>query len=116
MLNVKVIMNSFMEEVLSFKCSSLHDQNLEMHVLNRGDHPVTVPGYFRLENENASLECRHLYPPWEQTIKPGEGAAFYCSLDPLVWGQYRYLTIVDSEGNSYKFSIKEITEYQMYPA
>ncbi|MFO8101692.1 MAG: hypothetical protein R6U37_05970 [Dehalococcoidia bacterium] len=114
MLNVKIIMNSYMEEVLSFKCSSLHNQNLEMHVLNNGNRPVTVPGYFKLENEDDILECRHLFPPREQTIQPGDGAAFYCSLDPQVWEQYRYLTVFDQEGNPYRFPIKDITVYQSH--
>jgi len=114
MLSVKIIMNSCMEEVLSFKCSNLHDQNLEMHVLNKGDRPVAVHGHIVLENEEDILECNHLFPPWEQTVRPGQGAAFYCSMDPLVWEQYETLTIVDKEGNPYRFSIKEITEYPSY--
>ena len=35
MIDIKVIMNSSVEEVLSFKCCNLHDQNLEIHLKNR---------------------------------------------------------------------------------
>jgi hypothetical protein len=111
MLKVKIIMNSVMEEVLAFKCCSIPNQNLEMHVRNTGDRPVIVPGRFNLENEKGILECNHLFPPWEQTIQPGTGVAFYCSMDQSKWERYQTLTIFDAEGNSYSFSIKEITDY-----
>ncbi len=111
MLKVKIIMNSVMEEVLSFRCCGLHNQNLEMHVDNNGDEPVTVPGRFDLINSNATLECGHLFPPWGQTIQPGSGVAFYCSMDESEWKQYESLMIYDMEGSSYSFVIKEITDY-----
>ncbi|MCP4613923.1 MAG: hypothetical protein GY845_34990 [Planctomycetes bacterium] len=101
-----------MEEILAFKCCNLPDQNLEIHVNNIGENPVTVPGRFNLENENDILECSHLFPPWGQTIQPGTGAAFYCAMDESEWEQYQTLTIFDSEGCAYRFSTKEITEYQ----
>jgi len=109
MLDVKVIMNSCMEEVLGFKCCGLPDQNLEMHIRNAGDNPVTVCGTFNLENETETLTCGHLFPPWEQTLQPGAATAFYCSMDESVWNRYQILTISDKEGNAYRFSIKEIT-------
>jgi hypothetical protein len=112
MLEVKIIMNSVMEEILAFKCCNLPDQNLEMHVNNIGENRVTVPGRFNLENENGILECSHLFPPWGQTIQPGSGVAFYCSMDESEWEQYSKLTVFDEDGNTYSFSIKEITEYQ----
>ena len=111
MLKVKVIMNSVIEEVLSFKCCGLHNQNLEMHVDNFGDRPVTVPGRFNLENDDGILECGHLFPPWGQTIHHGTGVAFYCSMDESEWEKYEVLTIFDAEGNTYRFFIKEITGY-----
>lgn len=113
MLEVKIIMNSVMEEILAFKCCNLPDQNLEMHVNNNGDHPVIVPSRFTLENETDTLECSHLFPPWGQTIQPGTGAAFYCSMDESEWEQYSKLTIFDEDGNTYKFSTKEITQCQI---
>jgi len=101
-----------MEEILAFKCCNLPNQNLEMHVNNLGDQPITVPGRFDLENEKGTLECSHLFPPWGQTIQPGTGVAFYCSMDESEWEQYQTLTIFDDEGGIYSFSTKEITEYQ----
>ncbi len=114
MLKVKIIMNSVMEEILAFRCCNIPNQNLEMHVDNTGDQPVTVPGRFTLENENGILECSHLFPPWGQTIEPGTGAAFYCSMDESEWERYQTLTIFDGEGNTYRFSTKEVTGY-LYP-
>ncbi len=113
MLKVKIIMNSVMEEILSFKCCNLHNQNLEMHVDNLGDHPITVPSQFNLEDENNALECVELFPPWGQTIQPGAGAAFYCSMDESEWERYITLTIFDQEGCSYSFAIKDIIDYNL---
>jgi hypothetical protein len=110
MLDVKIIMNSAMEEVLGFKCCGLPDQNLEMHIRNIGDHPVTVSGSFDLENEKETLTCSHLFPPWEQTIPPKEAVAFYCSMDESVWNRYQTLTVSDKEGNVYRFSTNKITD------
>jgi len=109
MLDVKVIMNSCMEEVLGFKCCGLPDQNLEMHIRNLGEQPVTVSGRFILENETETLTCNHLFPPWEQTINPGQATAFYCSMDESVWNRYQTLTISDKEGNMYRFSREKVT-------
>ena len=113
MLDVKIILNSHMEEVLAFKCCGLPDQNLEMHVYNIGDHPVTVSGIFTLENEKESLTCNHLFPPWEQEIQPGDAVAFYCSMDERDWNKYSTLAISDKEGNVYRFSTKQITDYSL---
>ncbi len=113
MLEVKIIMNSVMEEILAFKCCSIPNQNLEMHVNNVGDHPVTVPGRFILENDKDSMDCSHLFPPWDQKILPGDGVAFYCSMDESVWDQYSTLTIFDKESNAYRFSMEEITSYSL---
>ena len=111
MLKVKVIMNSVMEEILSFRCCNIPNQNLEMHVDNIGDLPLTVPGRFNLGNEKGTLECSHLFPPWGQTIQPGTGVAFYCSMDESEWEQYETLTVFDNEEKSYRFLVKDITEY-----
>ena len=111
MLEVKIIMNSVMEEILAFRCCNIPNQNLEMHVNNVGDRPVTVPGRFVLENEKSSLDCSHLFPPWDQTIQPGEGVAFYCCMDESEWKRYKTLTVFDKNGNAYKFHTNDITEY-----
>ena len=111
MLKVKIFMNSAIEEVLSFRCCSLHNQNLEMHVDNSGDETLTVPGRFDLMNESNTLECRHLFPPWEQKIAPGSGVAFYCTMDESEWAKYDQLRIYDADGLSYSFNIDEITTY-----
>lgn len=110
MLDVRIIMNSVMEEILAFKCCNIPNQNFEMHVDNRGDHPVTVPGKLLLENETGAADWYYLFPPWTQTIQPGEGAAFYCTMDERMWRRYRALTIFDGEGNAYRFDAQQVTE------
>lgn len=111
MLDVKIIINSNIEEVLGFKCCGLPDQNLEMHIRNIGDHPVKVSGNFVLENEKETLTCSHLFPPWDQTIVPGCATAFYCSMDELVWNRFSTLIFSDKQGNAYRFSTINITDY-----
>ena len=52
MLEIRLIMNSAVEDILSFKtCCGLKmfDQNLEIHLINRGPSPVVVPSCFDLE-------------------------------------------------------------------
>ncbi len=111
MLTIKVIMNSCMEEVLAFKCCNIPNQNLEMHVRNVGDRPVTVLSRFSLENDRAVWDYGLLFPPWEQTLAPGEAVAYYCSMDPLLWEQYAVISLFDKEGRVYRFPTREITEY-----
>ena len=111
MLDVKIILNSYMEDVLAFKCCGLPDQNLEMHIYNNDDHLVTVSGTFILENEKGRLTCNHLFPPWEQRIQPGDAVAFYCYMDESVWNRYTTLAISDRDGNVYRFPTKQITDH-----
>ncbi len=106
MLDVKIFMNSSVEEVLAFKCCNLPDQNLEIHVINKGNTSTSIQHYFILENEKETFRCDNLYPPWKQTIEPGSAVAYYCSFDPLLWDKYRFLTIFDCDGNPYRFSTK----------
>ena len=100
-----------MEEVLSFKCCGLHNQNLEMHVDNTGDEPVTVKGIFELKKGDRPVDSWYLFPYWGQRIEPGTGAAFYCSMDESVFDQYDTLIIYDERGSTYEFALKDITVY-----
>lgn len=108
MIDVTIIQNSNMEDVLAFKCCSLHDQNLEIHVRNIGERPVVIPGYVDLENDNETIRCNHLYPPWERSLSPGEVAAFYCQMDSEMWNQYQTLVIFDTDGNAYRFPMSKM--------
>jgi hypothetical protein len=103
MLEVKVIMDSSIEEILAFKCCRLPDQNLEIHVRNTGDGPVTVVSRFLLENETGeSMGIDNVYPPWGQEVSPGETTAFYCSMDERAWRRYQFITAFDSRGNAFR--------------
>lgn len=109
MLDIRVIMNSPVEEILAFRtCCSLKmfDQNLEVHVTNRGVGPVTVPSYFDIEGERG---FRHridtLIPPGKHRIKVGEIIAFYCYMDGALWNRSLRMVFYDSEGNQYPVEI-----------
>ena len=104
MLEIRVNMNSSVEEVLAFKtcCNlKLSDQNLEILVENKGPTPVMVPSYFDLEGDEKPLRIQTLIPSGNQTIPPGETIAFYCQMDEAVWQKSQRLVMFDSQGNRY---------------
>ena len=108
MLEIRAIMNSSVEDVLSFKtCCSIRvwDQNLEIHVRNIGDRAVVVPSHLDLEGEHGSQRIHTLMPAGEHRIEPGEIKAFYCYMDETLWNKSRRLVLHDSEGNEYSVEI-----------
>ena len=103
-LEFTIIMDSEVEEVLSFKtcCSAqVMDPNLEIRVSNNGTKPVTVKSQFDLQTEDQTIHFPCLYPPGSQQIPPGETRAFYCQMEEAVWQAARKLTFQDSEGTRY---------------
>ena len=63
MLEIRINMNSEVEEVLAFKtCCNLKmaDQNLEILIENKGISPVVVPSYFDLEGDGDPLRIHPL--------------------------------------------------------
>ena len=104
MLEIRVNMNSSVEDVLAFKtcCNlKLSDQNLEILVKNQGATPLTVPSYFDLESDDGTLRIQTLIPSGNQTIPPGETIAFYCQMDETLWQKSNRLTMFDAENNRY---------------
>jgi len=104
MLEIKPIMNSTSEDVLSFRtCCSIRvwDQNLEIHVVNRGDKPVQVPSYCDIEGEGKTWRIHTLLPAGTHTIAPGELKAFYCFMDEKDWNKARRILFYDVQGNPY---------------
>ena len=102
MLEITVIMNSSIEEVLSFKCCNLHDQNLEIHLKNCGREVMTVPNTFELVNEEEGVQIDHLFPPGEYRLDPGEAQACYCYLDEDIFKKYKWIVFRDTRGNKYQ--------------
>jgi hypothetical protein len=109
MLEIRLIMNSPMEDILAFRtCCSLKmfDQNLEIHVTNRGAGPVVMPSYFDIEGETG---LRHrvdtLIPPGEHRIGAGEIIAFYCYMDETLWNRSRQVVFYDGVGTEYPVEI-----------
>ena len=107
MLEVKVIMNSSVEDVIGFKCCSLPDQNLEIHVKNLGRNALKVPSRFELEGEGGVTELKTVYPPGGQLVQPGESAAFYCTMDEEVWKSVRAITAFDDKGKPFRAILQE---------
>ncbi len=101
MLEIRVIMNSSIEDVLSFKCCNLHDQNCEIHLKNIGPDPITLPCACELVRGDSRLRIDTLYPGGICTIAPGEVAAFYCTLEEEVFSEYESIAFFDTEGREY---------------
>ncbi|MGW8321268.1 MAG: hypothetical protein ACWGSD_06920 [Thermodesulfobacteriota bacterium] len=107
MLEISVIMNSCIEEVLSFKCCNLHDQNCEIHLKNIGADPIRVPSSCELIGEDSGFRIDTLYPGGIYTIAPGEVTACYCSLAEEVFTQYQSIVFTDTEGREYLAPLRE---------
>jgi len=108
MLEIRLIMNSAVEDILSFKtCCGLKmfDQNLEIHLINRGRDPVVVPSCFDLETSEGVRRFDHLMPSGDLRIEPGEIKAFYCSMDETLWNQTGKVVFYDQEGNRYPVTV-----------
>ncbi len=106
MIHVNIIINSSIEEVLAFKCCTLPDQNLEIHISNTSDKPVVIQNYFLLTNGEETLRIDNVYPPRFQTINPNDIAAIYCAMDEEILCRYRTLEVYDSDGNNYSAPIE----------
>jgi len=107
MLQISVIMNSSIEEVLSFKCCNLHDQNCEIHLKNMGTDPIRVPNSCELIGEIPAFRIDTLYPGGTYTIAPGEVTACYCSLADEVFARYRSIVFTDTEGREHLAPLRE---------
>jgi len=108
MLEIRVIMDSPVEQIFGFKtCCGLKvfDQNLEIQIKNRGDLPVTVPSFFDLEGSGQTKRFEHLMPPGEHVIAGGDIMAFYCYMDESEWSTASRLVLYDREGTSYQVNI-----------
>jgi hypothetical protein len=104
MLEIKIIMNSAVEEIFAFKtCCGLKvmDQNLEIHVKNTGDCPVTVPSWFDLEREGGSQRICAVTPAGEHRLAPGEMVGFYCYMDDELWNRATRVVFHDLDGKTY---------------
>ena len=104
LLEIRFIMNSPVEDIFAFKtCCGLKmfDQNLEIHLTNRGKVPILVPSVFELETSEGLRRIEHLMPPGDLRIEPGEIKAFYCCMDETLWNKAEKVIFYDREGNRY---------------
>ncbi|MEW6352118.1 MAG: hypothetical protein AB1646_23955 [Thermodesulfobacteriota bacterium] len=109
-LEIRLIMNSAMEEVLAFKtCCGLKmfDQNLEILIRNRGEASVTIPSRFLLEGEGWSKKVDTVMPPGERCLGPGEIMALYCEMEDTLWARARRLVLCDASGATHAVDIAD---------
>ncbi len=108
MLEINIIMNSAVEEIFGFKtCCGLKvmDQNLEIHVKNTGDSPVTVPSWFDIEEEGGSHRISAVIPAGEHRLTPGEMIGFYCHMDEELWSKANRVVFHDLDGKTYSVGV-----------
>jgi hypothetical protein len=108
LLQIQTFMNSAVEDVLDFRtCCSLKafDQNLEIHITNRGDRSLQVPSFFDLKGEFGTQRVNTLLPQGEQSLAPGRTIAFYCTMDEKQWERARQIVFYDIRGNAYSTDI-----------
>ena len=108
MLHIHPIMNSPVEEIFSFKtCCGMKafDQNLEIHLENRGTRPVEVPSYFDLKSPSGLHRIDTLMPHGVQQILPGETKAFYCYMDEGLGEKAQQMIFYDTQENTYPVEI-----------
>ena len=111
MLEIRLMMNSTAEAVLSFKtCCGLKmfDQNLEIHLINQGRDPVVVPSCFDLETPEGIQRIDQLMPSGDLQIEPGEIRAFYCCMDENLWNKAEKVIFYDREGNRYPVPVHRV--------
>ena len=106
MLEIHVIMNSSIEDVLSFKCCNLHDQNCEIHLRNTGPDPIQVSSSCELIGEDSEFRIDTHYPGGPDTIQPGDVTACYCTLGEDVFSRYRTIVFTDTEGRRHSAPLK----------
>ncbi len=108
MIRIRPIMNSSVEEVISFKCCNLHGLNLEIHLENLEDEPVTVPGGCELvgEREEDRFRIDFLYPPGPYTLRPRDPLACYCSLADEIFERYRWIVFRDRRGREHRAPLR----------
>ena len=73
MLEIRPIMDSAVEEIFGFKtCCGMRafDQNLEIHVTNRGERAVRVASRLELRGASDSYRVETLMPAGEREIVP----------------------------------------------
>ena len=107
-VEIKVLMNSSIEEVLSFKCCNLHDQNMEIHLRNLGRETLAVAGGCELigENEEDRFRIDTLFPVGPYHLPPGEVVACYCTLADEIYARYGWIVFRDTEGREHRAPLR----------
>ncbi len=108
MIEIKVNMNSDVEDVLAFKtCCSLQaqDQNLEILITNRGQAPIEMSSHFDLETDHGTLRITNLVPAGGIRIAPGEVKAMYCQMDDSLWARSSRIVLFDGAGGIFPVEI-----------
>jgi hypothetical protein len=108
MIEIRPIMNSCAEDVLSFKsCCGLRmfEQNLEIHLENKGYEKVVMHGYFDLVGDFGQQRITTVAPPGDKVIEPEETIACYCYMDDQLWNRTQHIRFYDRDGTAYETDV-----------
>jgi hypothetical protein len=108
MLEIRLFMNSPVEDIFAFKCCCIPDQNFEIQLYNIGDKPLAIDSYCDLENEGKRFRINYLFPHGVQKIKPGESTAFYCSMKEDMISSHQRIIFYDETRKEYSASLDKI--------
>jgi hypothetical protein len=104
-VTIRVLMNSSLEEVLSWKCCNLHGLNLEVQVINGSAERMELNSAIELEGPAASERVDWLYPPGGQALLPGEALSFYGAYDEERFKGFTHVIIGDGRERRFRARI-----------
>ena len=107
MLEVTVIPDSAVADIFASKCcgGGLPDQNLEIRIVNHGKTAIAVQSRFRLEGGGRVLDWQAVCPAGGRRIAPGDVAALYADLDPVLLKRFQELVLFDGDGRAHRFPL-----------
>jgi len=109
MIRIRVFMNSSVEAVLSFKCCSMHDRNLEIHLTNLTGEPVTLAAGCELRDGRGEAPHRidALFPAGPYRLLPGEPLACYGTLLDEIYDRYDWIVFRDDRGREHRAPLRQ---------
>ena len=107
MLEVTVIPDSAVADIFASKCcgGGLPDQNLEIRIANHSTAAIALESRFRLEGAGGHLDWSAVCPAGGRRIAPGDVAALYADMDPVLLGRFQVIVLFDDCGKAHRFPL-----------
>jgi hypothetical protein len=100
-------MGSACEDIFSKKCCNYPDQNLEIHLTNQSNKPLTIPSFCDFSSGDSEREEKldrvdYLMPHGSIRLEPGKSSSYYCYMDENKFRRYTHVIFYDEEGREYR--------------